>query len=105
MTGLAGQPSNILLFELSVFVVVVFQGSFLEIPCVVLTVVFLNNFQNYKNSLKHVKLASYHSSFHLYCISYSYFKKRRKTSKKPLSQDRKVMWDFYNDMGVLRPLN
>ena len=32
--------------------------------------------------------------------AYSYFKKRcRKKSKKPLSQDRKVIWDFYNDLG------
>ena len=32
-------------------------------------------------------------------LIYSYFKKRcRKKSKKPLSQDRKVKWDFYNDL-------
>ena len=37
-------------------------------------------------------------SIFLLCI-YSYFKKRcRKKSRKRLSQDRMVIWDFYNDL-------
>jgi len=38
-------------------------------------------------------------SLYLCCMTvYSYFKKRyRKKSKKPLSQGRKVIWDFYNN--------